>query len=62
MMMTAARYLLARGKEPSTYAAAAALMAMAGYNMDPGLLQAVVGAGVGLSGLAGVLLRDRAAA
>lgn len=50
-------YLLARMKEPSTYAALAALLAIFGFNADPGLIQSVASVGVAVSGLAAMLMR-----
>lgn len=50
-------FIKARLKEPSTYAAMAAILAMFGVNVDPGALQSVIGAAAGLSGLAGMLMR-----
>lgn len=56
--MNAVRYAVARLKEPSTYTGLAALLAIFGYNLDPGVVQAIVGAGVGVAGLAAMLLRE----
>ena len=54
--------LIARLREPSSYAALAAVLAAVGVNVEPGLWQAVVGAATGLSGLAGFFLAEKGAA
>lgn len=51
------RYALARLAEPSTYAGIAAVLAVAGWQLDPGTMQMIVNAGTGLSGLAAIALR-----
>jgi len=53
------RYLLDRLQEPSTWRGFALLLAAAGVSMTPELENALVAAGLGLSGLIGVLTRDR---
>lgn len=60
--MNTIRYLAERGKESGSYAGIAAILAVVGFNVDPGLWQAIVGAATGACGLAAVLLKDRGAA
>jgi len=43
--------LVARLKEPSSWAAIFAALAALGINLDPGLMQNITGAGAGVSGL-----------
>lgn len=50
-------FIKARLKEPSTYAALAAILAMFGVHVDAGALQSVFTAAAGLSGLAGMFMR-----
>lgn len=60
--MNALAFLLARLKEPSTYAGAGALLAAAGIHVDDAVLQAVIQALVSLAGLAAVLTPEKAVA
>ena len=50
-------FVKARLKEPSTYAAMAAILAMFGVNIDGGSLQTVFSAAAGLAGIAGMVMR-----
>lgn len=50
-------YILNRLREPSTYAALAAIMAMFGINLDPGIMQYIATIGAAGSGLAGIFMR-----
>ncbi len=50
-------YIIARLKEPSTYAALAAISAMLGFNVDPGLMQSIASVGAGAAGIAAVFMR-----
>ncbi len=52
-------YLLARLKEPSTYAGLAAILTAFGVTLAPDLWEAIAATGAGLAGLAAVLLRER---
>ena len=60
--MNALAFLLARLKEPSTYAGAGALLAAAGIHVDQAVLQAVIQLLVSLAGLAAVLTPEKTAA
>jgi hypothetical protein len=51
--------LMERLKEPSSYAALAAVLALFGLNVDPGLWGHVVRACVGVAGLVAFLLPER---
>lgn len=51
--------LVARLKEPSSYAALAAVLAMVGVNIDAELWQYVVGAVSALAGIAGFFLAEK---
>jgi hypothetical protein len=52
-------FLLARLKEPSTYAGAGALLAAAGIHIDDAVLQGVIQVLVSLAGLAAVLTPEK---
>lgn len=52
------KIILARLKEPSTYAGIAALASVIGYNLDPGLLQNIAAIGTGLSGILAVFIKE----
>ncbi len=54
-------YLIARFGEGSTYAALAALLGVCGLHLDPGIVQNVTLIGTGITGLLGILLRDKGA-
>ncbi len=62
MRMDAIRYALARGREASTYAGIGVVLALAGFNVDPGLWQTGIEAAVAVCGFLAVLLRDKGAA
>lgn len=51
------KYLIARLREPSTYAALAALAAVFGFNAEPGLIQDIASVGTGVAGIAAVFMR-----
>ena len=59
--MNALAFLLARLKEPSSYAGAGALLAAAGIHVDQAVLQAVIQLLVSLAGLAAVLTPEKTA-
>ena len=51
--------ILARLKEPSSYAAVAAVLAMVGVNVDADLWKYVVGLATAIAGLAGFFLNEK---
>jgi len=55
------QYLIARFKEPSTYAGLAAILTAFGVGLAPEYWEAISSVGVGLAGLAAILLREREA-
>jgi hypothetical protein len=57
--MNIAAFVLARLKEPSSYAGIGALLAAAGIHADDAVVQAVVQALVSLAGLAAVLMPEK---
>jgi hypothetical protein len=57
--MNLVAFLLARLKEPSTYAGIGALLAATGIRADDVVVQAVVQALVSLAGLAAVLIPEK---
>ena len=52
---------LVRLQEPSTYASLAALSALAGLQIEPGIVQNITMAGAALAGIAGVALPEGSA-
>jgi len=52
-------YLIARFGEASTYGALTGVLAALGLHLDAGLMQNIALIGTGLSGLLGILLRDK---
>lgn len=50
--------ITARFKEPSTYGAIFTALAALGLSLDPGLMQAITGAGAGVAGLAAVFIPE----
>jgi ABC-type uncharacterized transport system involved in gliding motility auxiliary subunit len=54
-------YIIARLKEPSTYAGLAALLAAFGVSIDPGMLQAVVAVATAIAGLASIFVAEKQA-
>ena len=52
------RYLLARMREPATYASAAAVLGTVGVTAPPGVVQNVTLVGTGVAGLLGILLPE----
>ena len=55
-------YLIARFSEASTYGALTGVLAALGLHLDACLMQNIALIGTGLSGLLGILLRDKGAA
>ena len=55
------QFILARAKEPSTYAGVATLLTAAGISFSPDLVNAAVAVAVALAGLAAVLLPEKKA-
>ncbi len=55
-------YMIARFGEASTYGALTGVLAALGLHLDAGLMQNIALIGTGLSGLLGILLRDKGAA
>lgn len=53
------RYLIARAAEPSTWATLTAMLAALGFAMPASIAQNITLVGMGLAGLAGVLLREK---
>ena len=53
------RKYLQRLKEPSSYAAIAAVLALAGVNIDTELWQYIVGAASALAGIAGFFIGEK---
>jgi uncharacterized membrane protein HdeD (DUF308 family) len=52
------QYLLARAKEPSSYAGLAILLSAAGVSVAPGEWQAIVGALTAIAGLLAILFPE----
>ena len=57
--MTLVLFLLARLKEPSTYAGLGAILAAAGLHPSEALLSSGVNAAIALAGLAAVLIPEK---
>jgi ATP-dependent Zn protease len=57
--MALVQFLVARLKEPSTYAGLGALLAAAGVHLHPDVLSAATSAAMALAGLAAVLIPER---
>ena len=55
-------YLIVRFGEASTYGALTGVLAALGLHLDAGLMQNIALIGTGLSGLLGILLRDKGSA
>ncbi len=51
-------YILDRLREPSTYAGLAGVLAALHVNLDPGLWQVMVDAGVALAGIAAFFVQE----
>lgn len=51
--------ILDRFREPSSYAALAAILAMVGVNIDAELWQYIVGAATALTGIAGFFIGEK---
>ncbi len=51
--------ILNRAKEPSTWAGIAAVLAVAGVNIDPGTWQLLVQAATALAGIAAMFMKER---
>lgn len=56
--MKGLQYIATRFGEPSTYAGIAGLLAAAHVTLDPGLWQHIVDAGMALSGLVAVIMKE----
>ena len=52
-------YLLKRLAEPSTWTGLASIAIALGLGMPPGTIEAVTQIGIGLAGIAGVVLREK---
>lgn len=52
--------ILARFKEPSSYAALTGVLALVGINVDPGLMQQISTALAAIAGIAGFFLKEKA--
>lgn len=52
------KYLLARGREASTWRGVTLLLTAAGVALTPGQAEAVIAAGLALAGLIGTLVPD----
>ena len=52
-------FILARGKEASTWRGLVALVTAAGIVVSPELVEAIVALGLGVIGLIGVLTKDK---
>ena len=52
-------FVISRLKEPTTYAGLGVLLALFHVSIEPGLLQAVATAGIGLAGAAAVAMKER---
>ena len=55
------KFIINRLREPSTWAALPSIVVAFGLGVPPGALEAVTQVGLGLAGLAGVLLREKSA-
>ena len=53
------KFIINRLREPSTWAALPSIAVAIGLGVPPGTLEAVAQVGLGLAGLAGVLLREK---
>lgn len=53
--------IIARLKEPSSWAAIFAALAAVGFSLDPGLVQNITAAGAGVSGLLAFFLPEKSA-
>jgi hypothetical protein len=52
-------YILARLKEPSTYAGAATLLALVGWKLSPELMGAIASAGIAVIALIEIVRREK---
>lgn len=53
------RYIINRFKEPSTWSGIASIVIALGLGVPPGTIEAVTQIGIGIAGLAGVILSER---
>lgn len=53
------QYILARLREPSTYAGFAAVLAAFGLSLDAGLVQSIALLGTGLAGVLAAFMPDK---
>jgi len=53
------KYIMNRAKERSTYIGLFSVLGAFGAGINPDMAEAIIGAGVGLSGLVSVLVPDR---
>lgn len=53
------QYILARLREPSTYAGLAAVLAAFGLSLDAGLVQSIALLGTGLAGVLAAFMPDK---
>lgn len=53
------KYILNRLSEPSTWTGLASIAIALGLGVPPGTIEAVTQLGIGIAGLAGVVLRER---
>lgn len=53
------KYILNRLAEPSTWTGLASIAIALGLGVPPGTIEAVTQLGIGIAGLAGVVLRER---
>jgi hypothetical protein len=56
------KYIINRLKEPSTWSGLGMLAVSLGLGVPPGTLEAIASIGVGVAGLAAVLLREKTGA
>lgn len=54
-------YIIQRLREPSTWSGLGMLAVSLGLGIPPGTLEAITSIGVGVAGLASILLREKAA-
>lgn len=55
-------YVIARLKEPSTYAAITGLLVAVGVNISEGMMGSIAAVGAAVAGLVGVILSEKASA
>ena len=52
------KYVIERAKEPSTWRGLIMLLTAVGVNISPDMIEYIIGAGMGLAGIAGAVLPD----